>query len=153
MELNILTSEGDVERAQELAAGTSPILFPDSGLPAPAEAPKDNDIDDWYGRLLKFTPAPVVGAYLAIQNIVKSVQLSRGWQIATLAIILLLLLGLVFLFYRRRGVVRHSQIALSLVAFAVWAIGITFPHWITSIAIILMAAFLVALNISPLPSE
>ena len=126
--------------------------------PSPTAQPT---ADDYMSKLLKYVPPQIVGTYLLVDGILRSLTTdgSRGRQ---LALGILLAVGAVFAFaYSARvlGVARQSQRLVTTLAFFVWVFALgglfaTFgwwkPGWGT-IALVAFAFFVQFIKLSPLP--
>lgn len=111
------------------------------------------DPDGPYARLVKLVPVPVVGAYLGVHNIVGSAPLAQTARWWVLGVVAVLLGAVVVLYFRQRGVLRWTQVAASLAAFAIWVFGVTVQTWVTGVVVVLAGAVLAALRLRPLPPD
>jgi hypothetical protein len=138
---------------------------PGAGAPAagaPAAAPEATSKDDALDRLFKYIPSLIIGTYLAIQGVVLEVADDKDQAKWALLLSFLALLGITWLYLKRRGVKRPAQIGASLLAFVIWVFTLGGPfdlfwsgweQWMGSIALFLGGALLVAWNPQPLPAE
>ncbi len=142
MDLNVITKK-DVAKQENVAA-------------KPATA------DDASTKLLKYVPAVSAGTYLAVQNVIDNAVSGSGGKEVALWITFAVVLAGTYLFRRRRGVKRASQIAATLGALVVWVFALGGPFaaswsgykpWFGSVALFLGAFLLVAWNPPPLPDD
>ncbi len=161
MDLNIRT-KADVARARagnEYVERGGALHPPAAEPPAPAPpAGKVTTADDLYARLLKYIPAPLIGIYLMLQNLVVGAD-SPSRILAWGLLVVFLALTVVYLVSRQ--VRRPLQIGLSLLAFTAWAAASPGPFQLMdawdsvygTLALGLVAALLVAVKLPPLPEE
>ena len=144
MDLNVITAQ-DVQNA--------PPAVADAGTPLTA--------DDAFTKLIKLIPPIAVGTFLAVQNVVTEVDSSGTRELLLWLTLGVLLLGS-YLYRRRRGIKRASQIAATLIALVIYVFALGGPFaeaissykpWWGSIALFLGTFMLVAWNPPPLPAD
>ncbi|WP_027345050.1 hypothetical protein [Hamadaea tsunoensis] len=117
--------------------------------------------DDFFARLLKFTPLEVVGAYIATSGVVASAL--HGPALRWMLGALLGLAAVAVWFFGRRilHVVRPQQLAISVAAFLVWAYATggmfaTFAWWAPwqgTVGVVAFALTARIVNLPPLPPD
>ncbi|HEY7724493.1 MAG TPA: hypothetical protein VH880_04115 [Anaeromyxobacteraceae bacterium] len=83
---------------------------------APGEA------DGYLDRLVKYVPAEVIALYLAVQTAVEGLQRGGQRQVGGILVFAIFVAGTWF-WLKKTGVARTTQIAISIGAFAVWALA------------------------------
>jgi hypothetical protein len=101
-------------------------------LPRPSDAdspvtPPVATADEYKDRLLKYIPAEVVAAYLAIQGIIPSITGPGASQTALWIAFLVLLFLTPFYLMRVQNVSKRVQLAISTVSFAIWVFSVGGP--------------------------
>lgn len=137
------------------SGGGTPAPAPPGPPPPPAGTPK---ADDFWNRLMKGIPLPVIGGYLATADILNSVtdDESQGAREIVFWLVYLFFGVITPLFARRvLGVIRRRQLVLSTVAFLLWGFALGGPFdisfawwapWIGGIAVICSAVLLMVIE-------
>jgi len=101
-------AEAAREPAEAVAAKREPIAAPPQK-------------DEYLDRLVKYVPAEVVAAYLGVQAGVGGLPAAQQ-PLGAWALFLFFLLATGF-WLRKQGVLRRTQLLVSMAAFAVWALA------------------------------
>lgn len=160
MNLNVLTAR-DAERiaGRVKTTGESAESISNRGVDASKPEPQVTQ-DDIYTKLLKYIPAPLLGLYLFVVNIIlgstKGETEKWGAWITFVVFVVLIVIFLV-----RRRVHRVLQIVASTLAFAALAAASPGPfqlisdwkEWFGSVALGVVLAILIAVKPGDLPDD
>lgn len=144
MELDVVT-KADVARRKK--------------LPLEKQADIQTVPDDWYNRLLKFIPVPIIGGYLAAEGILPEIAESPNARKLWLWVIFAVLGVFTWGYLWSRGLRRRLQVLVAVGSYVVWVFALGGPFqaqfkswepWMGSLAVILTAVGLVAFNL-PVP--
>lgn len=143
MARHVVTAEDVVRWRSATRAGVPGEKIRGAEDPEPVS---HSDVDGYFGRLLKYIPAEVVGLYLAAQGIVRSAE-GEG-ATAALWVTFVVCLILTPLYLRRNNVRRLPELTVSTIAFPVWVFAIGGPFedlaiyrpWIASLVLLLYAS-------------
>lgn len=163
MNLNVITTADAVRTISAVREDTAlPAQVANEGFRTQAAKAPQVTADDLYSRLLKYIPAPLIGTYLFVVNVVHS-GLGAGQKpsAALLWILLAVFLAVTAVWLLRRGVKRPLQIGVSILAFAAFATASqgpfqTIPGWqpfYSTVAIAIVGAVLLAFTPGPLPGD
>lgn len=83
--------------------------------------------DDYKDRLLKYIPAEVVAAYLAVQGIVPSIADAEASDAILLIAFLFLLIATPFYLRRVANITKKVQLSISTASFFVWVMSVGGP--------------------------
>ena len=116
----------------------------EAGRPTSREAGTPIAPDDYKDRLIKYIPAEIVAAFLAIQNIINAAQQSQVGLLFWGAFGVLLILTPIYL-AKVQKVSKVTQLAISTIAFIVWVYALGGPFAGTPIHSPLAAAIVLIL--------
>lgn len=145
---NILTKK-DIEELARIRTTADP-----SDVPVPT-------MDDYFDRLLKYVPVEIMGLYLVIEGLLKSMYDGPTINYYLLG---LLIVGAFFTFWyvkRYLKVVRVFQVLMSVLAFLIWVFSMggwfeTQGFWQAgwgAIAVVIFAVTIKILRLPRLPDE
>jgi peptidoglycan/LPS O-acetylase OafA/YrhL len=149
VDLNLVT-DADVAQAA-----------PGPGVDAPAGAGQPLSSDDAFTKLIKLIPPIAVGTFLAVQNLTVNID-NGGTREFVLWLTLGLLLAGSYLYRRRRGVKRTSQLVATEFALLIYVFALGGPFaeawngyepWVGSLALALGTFALVAWNPPAIPNQ
>jgi hypothetical protein len=117
--------------------------------------------DDYWGRLVKYVPIEIIGAYMIVSGVVDTAYADSMWQ-RRLALGILGAAGVIaswFFALRVLKVVRRVQLMMTGLAFAVWsfATGGVFSTmdwwqpWMGTIAVVVFGVAVRIVGLGPLP--
>jgi hypothetical protein len=114
--------------AMDVANARKPV---DKGLTAEAatQTPATGQADDYYAKLLKYIPAEIVAAFVAIQGIITSNSQPAQWVYWVVFIVLLVMTPLYLwrVTNEPNKPVAAPQIVISTIGFAVWVFALGGP--------------------------
>jgi hypothetical protein len=150
MSRNIITKE-DVRPLPE-----GPAAFGEAVGETPVQPTSP---DSYFDRLTKYVPVEIIGAYMIIEGIIKTLLKETELSWALLGLLLLGAVGAWFFAYRILQVLRWQQLAMTVFAFAVWVFSIggwfgTFPFWAPgwgTIAVVIFGVMVQIVQLGPLP--
>jgi branched-subunit amino acid transport protein len=126
---------------------------------APSSA---STVDDYFSRLLKYVPLEIIGAYLAVQGLIRTAYAGRAslhwWLLA------LLVAGVIASWFFAASVihiVRRQQLAMTSLSFAVWAFATGgwfatngwYSAWMSTAAVVVFGVLVRILRLPPLPPD
>jgi hypothetical protein len=151
MEWNIVTQRDVNAAVERQAESTAATEATDGPPPPPAGTPT---ADDFWNRLMKGIPLPVIGGYLAASDILNSVTDTSSQRAREVAfwLVFLFFVTMTPLFAKRiLKVTRRRQRMVSAAAFATWGFALGGPFdisfgwwapWMGALAVILGATLL-----------
>lgn len=163
MQWNIITQR-DVTAANERLAPQSETTPPDSAGGAGGEGvtgtvpPGTPVADDFWNRLMKGIPLPIIGGYLAVTDILNSVTDDSSQSAREIVFWLVFLFFTIITPFFGRNVLkvtRKRQLTLSTAAFVIWAFALGGPFeltlswwapWMGGIAVICSAVLLMVIE-------
>jgi hypothetical protein len=121
-------------KAAATAKKTKVRLYSVDAVPSGSEIPQA--ADGYADKLVKYIPAEIVAAFIAVNSIMHSVAVPSA--VAYWAMFLFLLILTPVYLWRLQGVRKRMQLLLSSVAFVIWVFGIGGPFsylsWYSSYA-------------------
>jgi hypothetical protein len=159
MNLNVVTEEDAVRAVDDVKSDTAPApdIANESTETDSGTVPQVT-VDDLYSRLLKFIPAPLIGIYLMVTNLILD---GNDANESLLWIVFAFFVAATAAYLMVRKVKRIGQIAVSVLAFGAFAAASPGPFqqldgWESlygTLALAAVAVVLIVFKPSPLPKE